>query len=62
MKQRISICLEKKLIEAIDYLKKNKYDGLPSRSSIIENYLRERVFQDVSQLKRDKDSKPRVLA
>ena len=40
MKQRVSISLEEELIKKIDYLLEKKYDGLASRSAIIEHYLR----------------------
>ena len=39
MKRRLSICLEKDLIKKIDYLLRIKYDGLASRSALIEHYL-----------------------
>ena len=41
MKRRLSISLEEDLLKQIDYLLENKYDGLASRSSLIERYLRE---------------------
>ena len=62
MKQRLSICLEKDLIKKIDYLLENKYDGLPSRSAIIEHYLRQpkSVVEDHRKL-REQISLGRVL-
>ena len=62
MKQRLSICLEKDLIKIIDYLLEKKYDGLPSRSAIIEHYLREpkSVIEDYRHV-REQVVKGRVL-
>ena len=51
MKERLSICLEKDLIKKIDYLVEHKYDGLASRSAIIEQYLRKPVIEDYRQIR-----------
>jgi len=55
MKQRLSICLEKDLIKKIDYLLKNKYDGLASRSALIEHYLTEpkSILEDYSKVREE---------
>ena len=61
-KQRISVSLDQDLIKKIDYLLENKYDGLPSRSAIIERYLREpkSVIEDYQQA-REQVMEGRVL-
>ena len=67
MKKRLSICLEENLIKKIDYLCKRikrNHGGSPSRSSIIEHYLREpKSIVEVVRKLRAEDSrrKARVL-
>ena len=59
MKKRLSICLEEDLIKTIDYLIDKKYDGLPSRSGLIERYLREpkSIIEDAMKLREEEASR-----
>jgi len=57
MKKRLSICLEKNLIKTIDYLIEKRYGGMPSRSSIIEYYLKKGMEDDIRKLQEEEISK-----
>lgn len=62
MKKRLSICLEEDLIKTLDHLIEGKYGGMPSRSSIIEYYLKKGMEDDLRRLQEEEASKrPRVL-
>jgi len=51
MKQRLSICLEKELVKALDFIAKEKFNGLISRSKLIEYYLTENVMEEYKKLR-----------
>ena len=63
MKKRLSISLEEDLIKTIDYLISKRYEGLPSRSSIIEHYLKKGIEDDVRKLREEEiGGRGRVLS
>jgi len=57
MKKRLSICLEEDLIKTLDFLKEKRYGGMPSRSSIIEYYLKKGMEDDVRKFREEEASK-----
>jgi len=61
LKKRLSICLEKDLIEKINYIRDKKYKGLASLSSLIEYYLRSAVEEEFQRIKDEEARKPRVI-
>jgi len=61
MKRRLSICLDEKLIQVLDFIAEKKYNGLISRSKLIEYYLRKPVMEDYKTIKEELTRPARVL-
>lgn len=57
MKERVSVSLEKELLKTIDYLIEKKFEGIASRSSVIEYYLKKGMEGDVRKIREEEASK-----